>query len=131
MSDDIIHDGIPGSVRSMSCGGAESSVPELIPAVPVPGVRGGASLSHHAVSMPRNPALHIFCQDYHAPAPAPLWVVMVAGSEAIHSYLNSPDIHTLPNVSMRLSIKVLLLHSEHVSWPRATCPRVQVSRCPV
>ena len=77
MSDDIIHDGIPGSVRSMSCDGAESSVPELIPAVPVPGVRGGASLSHRAVSMPRNPALHIFCQDYHAPAPAPLWVVMV------------------------------------------------------
>ena len=100
MSDDIIHDGIPGSVRSMSCGGAESSVPELIPAVPVPGVRGGASLSHHAVSMPRNPALHIFCQDYHAPAPAPLWLggdgEMVAGSGAIHSYLNPPDIHTLP-----------------------------------
>ena len=99
MSDDIIHDGIPGSVRSMSCGGAESSVPELIPAVPVPGVRGGASLSHHEVSMPRNPALHIFCQDYHAPAPAPLWLggdgEMVAGSGAIHSTFNPPDIHTL------------------------------------
>ena len=103
MSDDIIHDGIPGSVRSMSCDGAESSVPELIPAVPVPGVRGGASLSHRAVSMPRNPALHIFCQDYHAPAPTPLWLggdgEMVAGSEAIHSTFNFKCFHETFNQS--------------------------------